>query len=171
MEYENSQMKVRCNAHGHCTKESPVKKGDRNGIFLVALLFNLYINSLVDKLKSIFFICQNCEVDTVLLYVDDVILFSQISRLAWNGHFIHLLSIVEKNGHKWMLFAKCSEAHFWYLNNHPKNKSRLYILGDCFPCSRQPKVSPQLCYPKHTKTADFTIFLLSQRNSAYTCSD
>lgn len=124
--HRNTTLKVRCSIQGHLTNPVTTQKGVKQGCILAPLLFNFYINTLVDHLSS-------TDVHppriagrhvSILLYADDAAILSRtpigLRRALWK-----LTTYCEENQltinykkTKVMAFARRPKLRTWMINQH-----------------------------------------------------
>uniref|UniRef100_A0A803T0U9 ribonuclease H n=1 Tax=Anolis carolinensis TaxID=28377 RepID=A0A803T0U9_ANOCA len=147
--HEGTTLKIRCSSQGHLTRAVETEKGVKQGCTLAPLLFNFYINSMVEHLYNLDYHPPKLAERhlSILLYADDAVLLSRtqvglkraLRALAKYCSVEQLHLNFQKT--KIMEFAKRPKNHTWRLDGHNiEQVSRFKYLGVFFHCTGNRKV-------------------------------
>ena len=136
-----TSVKVKLGPSGSLTSEIPVKKGVKQGCTLAPLLFNLFINDVVQKLEGPEYTPPSIGLTkvSILLYADDMILISRtrigLKRLL-NNLGIYCKGeglIINYSKTKVMVFRRKPKKFTWSILDKPIEQCSTYkYLGILF---------------------------------------
>lgn len=139
--YKDTVLHVRTSSNGHLIGPVPVCKGVKQGCILAPVLFNFYINDMVNCLSSPDFHAPKLadKSISVLLYADDAILLSR-TRIGLNrliGEFSAYCRreqlVINYQKTKIMVFARKHRQYSWRMDNQTIEQVKAFkYLGIVF---------------------------------------